>query len=283
MQTPPHLNDQHVWGGRRFRAEQDISPATTQRRTPREGRFHQREGRYPQGGVIASNSDSLFHPVLNDPVPSSYVYNLPDVPPRFRASHHSPFTRPLPYLSTFSSYNNPTLAIPPYNSYPPAHPLGSAHQMGPPPLPPFSSRPPPVVPQLQFAPSQPSYLQPPPAIDHHLPSTYSSRPLPPVPSISPSHLSTLISLPKTLPTVTHIPVLTSKNDFFPWDEGVHALIRANGLVGHILDPSAYVDPMTRYRTPKRCREHTQKPKTKPSYVPATFRDRKQMSAEGPDA
>ena len=59
-----------------------------------------------------------------------------------------------------------------------------------------------------------------------------------MPSPSPSS----VSLSKTLPTVTHIPVLTSKLDFFPWDEGVNALIRANGLIGHILDPSAFVDP-----------------------------------------
>ena len=201
------------------------------RRTPREGRFP-----HPQGGVIASNSDSHFHPVLNDPVPSSYEYYLPDVPPRFRTSYHSPYTRQLPYLSSFSSYNNPTFTIPPHNPYPSAPPLANMHQMGPPPFHPSP------VPHSQFVPPQPSYLHPPPAITQPLPTTYASRPLPPVPSLSPSPLSALVSLPKNLPTVTHIPVLTSKNDFFPWDEGVHALIRANGLVGHILDPSAYVDP-----------------------------------------
>jgi hypothetical protein len=42
--------------------------------------------------------------------------------------------------------------------------------------------------------------------------------------------------------VTHIPILTSKHDFFPWEEGVNSLIRANGLLGHLLDPSAPVDP-----------------------------------------
>ena len=52
----------------------------------------------------------------------------------------------------------------------------------------------------------------------------------------------LPALSKTLPTVTHIPVLTSKHDFFPWDEGVQALIHANGLIGHILDPTVFVDP-----------------------------------------
>ena len=49
--------------------------------------------------------------------------------------------------------------------------------------------------------------------------------------------------------MTHIPVLTSKQDFFPWDEGVTALIRANGFIGHILDPSAFVDPSRPDLTP----------------------------------
>ena len=58
----------------------------------------------------------------------------------------------------------------------------------------------------------------------------------------PSAISTIVSSSKTLPTVTHIQILNSKSDFFLWDDGVQALIRANGLIGHILEPSAYVDP-----------------------------------------
>jgi hypothetical protein len=46
---------------------------------------------------------------------------------------------------------------------------------------------------------------------------------------------------KNLPTVSHIPLLTSKSDFSAWDEGVNALIRANGLIGQILDPSTPFD------------------------------------------
>ena len=92
MQTPPNLNDQHVWGGQRFRAGHPTSLSTTQGRTPREGHFP-----HPQVGVIASSLDSLFHPLPNNTVPSSYAYNLPDVPPHFHASLHSPFTCPLPY------------------------------------------------------------------------------------------------------------------------------------------------------------------------------------------
>ena len=41
--------------------------------------------------------------------------------------------------------------------------------------------------------------------------------------------------------MTHIPLLTSKTDFFAWDKGVTTLLRANGLLGHILDPSKPLD------------------------------------------
>ena len=60
----------------------------------------------------------------------------------------------------------------------------------------------------------------------------------PLPSSSPAPATSS----KTLPTVTHITILTSKLDFFAWDEGVTSLIRANNLFGHIQDPSARVDP-----------------------------------------
>jgi Reverse transcriptase (RNA-dependent DNA polymerase) len=58
-----------------------------------------------------------------------------------------------------------------------------------------------------------------------------------VPSPSPQSFA-----PKTLPSVAHIPILTSKVDFFPWDEAVTSLLRANGIIGHILDPLEPVDP-----------------------------------------
>ena len=61
-------------------------------------------------------------------------------------------------------------------------------------------------------------------------------------SLSPSLPPFFLSVSKTLLSVAHIPLLTSKHDFFPWDKGVQALIRANELIGHILDPSAFVDP-----------------------------------------
>jgi hypothetical protein len=80
-----------------------------------------------------------------------------------------------------------------------------------------------------------------------IPTTYQNQIIPPVPAPSPSPARTILSTTsKTLPTVTHIPILTFKTDFFAWDEAVNceSLIRANNLLGHIqvLDPSAYVDP-----------------------------------------
>ena len=49
---------------------------------------------------------------------------------------------------------------------------------------------------------------------------------------------------KTLPSVTHVPILTSKVHFFAWDEAVTSLLHANGIIGHILD---HFDPHDPYR------------------------------------
>ena len=259
MQTPPSFNDQHAWGGQQFRVAQVLSPtiAAPQELSPppARGGGDNRTSRLAQGGVISSSSDNLFHPPTV--VPPSYAYNLPNVPlnPRFRAANHSPFSRPLPYPSTFTSYNNPGFVIPPpppHNSsnHVPALPRAPSSGALPPiPLapPPVSQAPPPVpqhfsshpaynVSYPPFIPQQPAYIHP--AYDHPLPQHYTYPPS----SFPSSPFSAIVSSSKTLPTVSHIPVLTSKNDFFPWDEGVQALIRANGLIGHILDPAAYVDP-----------------------------------------
>jgi hypothetical protein len=48
---------------------------------------------------------------------------------------------------------------------------------------------------------------------------------------------------KTLPSIIHLPILTSKLDFFAWDEGVTSLLHAHGLLGHILDPTEPLDPL----------------------------------------
>ena len=224
-----------------------------------------RPSRLPQGGVISSSSDNLFYPPPR--LPSSYVYNLPDVPlnPCFHARNHSPFSRPLPNPSSFTSYNNPTFVIPPlprYNSSSQIPPLHHAPSPGvPPPVPPNSShfqsqaypvfnvprpssqvdhqQPAYIQPQPAYIPPQSAYIHSQPAYDPVLPQTHSLYQHLPLP---PSAISTIVSSSKALPTVTHIQILNSKSDFFLWDDGVQALIRANGLIGHILDPSAYVDP-----------------------------------------
>ena len=97
--------------------------------------------------------------------------------------------------------------------------------------------------------SRSTYIHPQFHQNHTIPRPF-AQPMYQIPPLhtfspSPSHSPSLggVSFSKSLPTVTHIPFLNSKTDFFPWNEGVHTLIRANGLIGHILDPSIYyVDP-----------------------------------------
>ena len=256
MQSSSSLNEQHIWGGEQF-THSDRTSDTRRGETTVVGRGRRtKRSREPsQGGIIASVSDDLFHPSSH--LPTSNTFHLPNVPfnPNPRYNMHTRRgvpTYPLPH----SSYNNPSFSVPPISSLnlpPSVTPLPtnlSPHRMGPPPpIPPRS-----FVPDQHFFDyhSQPAYR---PFTSHHgvypttvpLPSSfypsqedhhlYRATSSPFSPSSSPLH-----SLSKTLPTVTHIPILTSKHDFFPWDEGVQALIRANGLIGHILDPSLYVDP-----------------------------------------
>ena len=225
-----------------------------------------------QTRVIAS-SENLFHPVTHDP--SSYVFKLPNIPsnPRFHAYNPlDTFQRPVTYRSPFSSYNNPAFRVPsgphhalynrvptspiaaplPQQSVPRIHsrPVSSsqpqfhpAYNHNPPPIfnppqptynpPPVFHQPPYNIPPAfnQFPPVQPVYQQQHPAF----PVQYFNQ-IPPVPVTSPT-----LSSSKALPTVTHIQPLTSKADFFVWDDGVNTLLRAYNLLGHILEPSAYVD------------------------------------------
>lgn len=104
----------------------------------------------------------------------------------------------------------------------------------------------PIPPHIhsQFVPSQPTFLplfhqnKTVPCTTSFAQPTYQIPPLHyflPSPSHSPS-LPGGASIYKILPIVTHIPFLNSKTGFFHWNEGVQALICANGLIGHILDP-----------------------------------------------
>jgi hypothetical protein len=211
----------------------------------------------PQGGIIASTSDSLFHPVSN--VPSSHTFTLPDIPFNPALHHHAynqppdTFHRSFPH-TPFTSYNNPAFVVPPSPPHPLYNHVPSSDvnlQLAPAPL---------IPPRVQSHFPQPVYNHPFPVFDypqhsfnhfpppnptfHHAPPAPSAYQVPPAVVSTPSPLQSLAvsPLPKTLLTVTHIPLLTSKHDFFPWDEGVTSLIRVNGLIGHILDPCTFVDP-----------------------------------------
>lgn len=235
MQTPTNINNQQVWGGQSYplgSSADTVGPQAQHTLLPRE-RQEPRFRPSSQAGFIASDSDDLFHPAPGGP--SSRVFHLPDVPlpphPRFRAYSQSSNTlhsRPLPHPSAFTSYNNPSFAIPP--------PLPRPTYHTPPPLPQDAR----------------GHLEPSPPIDPHVhPTSVRNTPRPlHTPIAQPTltqptchHHCTSNSSPssKTLPSVTHIPLLTSKSDFSAWDEGVTTLLRANGLFGHILDPS---EPMT---------------------------------------
>ena len=273
MQTSPILNDQHAWGGRRFQPSPTGPHATTHEHDEStviaRGRQETQDHPLSQAAVIASSSDNLFN--SNPAGPSSLPFTLQNVPsnPRYRAYNlEDTFRRPLPYKSPFTSYNNPTFAVPPHpphTSYKNVSPLPIHVPLGsPPPAPPrirslhHHSQPAYNHYQPAYNHSQPAYNHSQPAYNHSQPAYNHSQPayFPSVPPVYQNHPSynvpvtvpvsspspVLSSASKTLPTVTHIPILTSKSDFFAWEEGVNSLIRANNLLGHILDPSAYVDP-----------------------------------------
>ena len=257
--TPPNLNDQHRWGGERFRPPSSESSTDPTSRT-----FVGRGRQNPlpqslsesQGGFIASSSDDLFHPNTNN-VPLSHRYTLPNVSnlplhPDPRYAYTQPpigSSRPLPYPS--SSYHNPSFEIPP----PHHHPL---YNNGPaPPVPPPTFVPQPAHDTFYHQPFQSGYTQPfprPPSRPSFPSVLFPTHPpAPPAPPPPPSrstsrasrasrHSSPSPSRSKTLPSVTHIPILTSKHDFFAWDDAVNALIHANDLIGHILEPLTPLDP-----------------------------------------
>ena len=193
--------------------------------------------------------DILLHPVSN--ASSSYIFSSPNVSSNPGFNAYSTFQHPLPYHSPFPPYNNPRS---------PALSLPSSLQPSPFNLPALGLGPPPWVPSHIHPLTLPHYSSFQPVYHHFSPShtafhefpsvqpAYHNQPIPtsfvhrnPLAQVtSPLPLPAVSST--SLPTVTHIPVLTSKLDFFAWDEGINSLIRANNLIGHILDPSVNVDP-----------------------------------------
>ena len=138
MQTP-HLNDQQTWGGEHFHPVPPSPSTPSNENNQTTLNAHGREDApvqaLSQGGILASSSDNLFHPIPNNIPP--YVFSLPNIPSNPRFNTFDPvntFQRPLPYRSTRSSYNNPRFDIPPAPFHQPSPitvPLGP-----PPPIPP---------------------------------------------------------------------------------------------------------------------------------------------------
>lgn len=233
MQASTNLNEQQAWGGQGF---QHNTLDVAQR-----GQVDSGNVPSSQAGFVASNSDDLFHPVSGGPSP--YIFNLPDVPPNphpYYNTYNCQSPRGLQYPSSSSSYNNPTFTIPPLNFWnnqvhsppqflpSPVHnniPSLSCH------ISPSPNLPSPLVTpcvQHQSAYNQNHIAQPPAQIHYYFPH--------------PSSLPVSSNSSKPLPSITHISILTLKVDFFAWDEGVMSLLRANGLIGHVLDPAAWLDP-----------------------------------------
>ena len=133
MQTPTTLNNQQVWGGQDFcyvgsTAEADVQDRTFVLHENQESWFH------PSSwvGIVASDSDDLFHPVSGGPL--SQIFNLPHISP-----HHHAYNRTMDTLNhkplchpSVTSYNNPSFAI-----LPPCTPLHNRDlSRPPPPIPP---------------------------------------------------------------------------------------------------------------------------------------------------
>jgi hypothetical protein len=240
--TPTSFNDQHNWGGQTYQQE-SAEMARRNAQSPTAVTVPS------QVGIHASNSDDLFFPLNN--VVSSYPYTLQEVPsntayscsfshhlsnayiPVNRAHLSQPLFPPMPQHNVSSSYNNP-------NFIPPSPVLHSPH------TPNANVSPHP----MHHQPFHSSYQQ---HQDHFQCQQFSNNNvhsfIPPqyvyyIPTPSPQSPTT-----KTLPSVSHIPIPTSKVDFFAWDEAVTLLLHADGIIGHILDPLDPVDPSRPDRVP----------------------------------
>ena len=152
--------------------------------------------------------------------------NIRDTPPHFYRHPSYPSRRFVdPNQRGF------TYPVQPPPVYPP--PVYPPPNFCPPPFyPPYPYYSQPQQPQHGFQPSQPPYL-PMTAVPSSFPSVLPFSPSV-VPVVSPSTLHS----PKTLPTVTHIPILSGRTDFGAWNDGVRALIQHLGYTGHISNPPA---------------------------------------------
>ena len=262
---PARFNEQHIWGGNTFHQQNSFNsdasgqPTLVGRHEPVAAVSGSASS---QTRIIASSSDDLFHPASGGP--PSHSYFLPPVPfhhdqpisqiPVNRDHLSQPQHNSFPYYSLFSSYNNPSFQVP-SSSQQNSQPSSESTQSFVPPISTSNStynhpsqlnqQGPSSIPYMQsnYHPVSPAYIPPLNQNPYH---NYSFNPPvsfpyahyapPPLPS------APMASMPKALPSVTHIPILTNKHDFFAWDEGVTSLLRATGLLGHILDPLEALDP-----------------------------------------
>ena len=281
MESSSTLNKQHIWGGAQLSPLPGNTSNSREQQTTNIGHVHRTMhfSKPPLGGFVASFSDDLFHPTSQ--IPFSNTFTLPNIPfnpnPHYSLCNRCALP---PHPPSSTSYNNPHFSVPPLSTHGVPNPITpcshhmTSHPLDPPP--PVSPRPfipnqhafedcpqphfshfaqphgiypqtnpiPPSYYVNQEGPAMPPHTIPPqdvhshPTYCPHQDESYVSR----APSPSSPPPSSFLSLLKTLPSVAHIPLLTSKHNFFPWDEGVQALIHINGLLGHILDPSTFVDP-----------------------------------------
>ena len=226
---------------------------------------YQASGTIPSSQVpivaLASYSDDLFNPAIGGP--SATSFNLPNVP----FPKNSQFEQALPDTFDAGHFQYDT---PPHMTMRPSY-----NPSCPPPIPPrprdiISSYPIPVFNPLSIQfPRNPQTIITPPfphvPIQNAPPPVITTAPpfVPNDPSVQyvyclPTPSSTSLALPsffsphvtpKTLPSVTHISLLNSKSDIYARDEGVTALLCHLGLLGHILDSSAILDPSCPDRFP----------------------------------
>jgi hypothetical protein len=234
--TPTGFNEQQNWGGTTFRQTPDTNQTVT---TGQTGLVS--GGPQSHAGILASTSDDLFHPIHNNSIPS-FPYTLPDVPFHQNRPLNTAYIPSFPHIPVNRDHlSHPPL--PPHNF--PVHSSSSYNN------PNFTIPQPHFIPTDRIASHSPTQFRSPPFVHQHIQNQQSQQNqqnFPPVqyiyyvpqPSSLPNSPSSHVS--RTLPNVSHIPILSSKSDFFAWDEAATSLLRANGLFGHILDSSHVPDP-----------------------------------------
>ena len=178
------------------------------------------------------------------PIQNQHELTCPTAPTRL---HHTDAQRRSPLLppsaSNFLNQNNfHTLQSPHVISDQRPHTFPSHY-----PQPHFFRPPSQFYPQQlyghQYFPPPQQYFYPPPPQPFFTSHNTNTVPLPTVPlptvslpTISPSVSSVPSTVPKALPSVTHIPLLSGWSDFGAWNNGVWSIILYLGYVGHIANP-----------------------------------------------